>query len=123
MAMHGTIGGRTVLANGHSDRPILGPALDGAGDVAAIRATPQSTQWHGDANWDHAVGPLQFISSTWATWGSDGDRDGTADPNDLDDAAYAAARFLCANGQRLDAAGEYVESVYDAASAYATRTS
>ncbi|GAA4711011.1 lytic murein transglycosylase [Nocardioides conyzicola] len=134
-SQHGTIGGRTLGEDGHSSTPVLGPALDGK-DFAAIRATPESTAWHGDPTWDHAVGPLQFIPSTWETWGSDGDGDGVADPNDLDDAAFAAARYLCADGHDLttgagwaDAvfgynhAQSYVDAVYAAASAYADRTS
>jgi membrane-bound lytic murein transglycosylase B len=131
---HGTIGGRTLAEDGHSSRPVLGPALDGR-DFAAIRATPASTVWHGDPAWDHAVGPLQFIPSTWETWGADGDGDGAADPNDLDDAAFTAARYLCADGHDLttgagwaDAvfgynhAQSYVDAVYAAATAYAERT-
>ena len=113
---------------------MLGPALDGK-KFAAIPATPESTVWHGDPDWDHAVGPLQFIPSTWETWGTDGDGDGVADPNDLDDAAFAAARYLCADGHDLttgagwaDAvfgynhAQSYVDAVYAAASPYAERT-
>ena len=135
-SLHGTIDGRSLLDDGHSSTPILGPALDGKGPIAAIPASPTSAQWHGDAQWDHAVGPLQFIPSTWATWQSDGDGDGVADPNDLDDAAYAAGRYLCASGNATDTgpgwvaavfsynhSEDYVRSVYDAASAYASRTS
>lgn len=133
-SQHGTIGGRTLGDDGRSSTPILGPALDGR-RFAAIPATPETTAWHGDPRWDHAVGPLQFIPSTWETWGADGDGDGAADPNDLDDAAYAAVRYLCADGHDLttgsgwaDAvfsynhAQSYVDSVYAAAQAYAART-
>ncbi|MCW2768376.1 MAG: Membrane-bound lytic murein transglycosylase B-like protein, partial [Nocardioides sp.] len=135
-SQHGTIGGRTIGADGRSSSRILGPALNGVGPVAAIRATPESTAWHGDPTWDHAVGPLQFLPSTWETWSADGDGDGTADPNDLDDAAYAAVRYLCADGYDLTTgagwsaavfaynhAQVYVSAVYAAASTYADRTS
>lgn len=131
---HGTLGGRTLGDDGHSSTPILGPALDGTG-FAAIPATPESTAWHGDPEWDHAVGPLQFIPSTWETWGADGDQDGSADPNDLDDAAYAAALYLCADGHDLTTAAgwadavfsynhdqSYVDQVYAAAKEYAARS-
>lgn len=134
-SQHGTIDGRTLGDDGHSSTPILGPALDGRGKVAAIPATPETSQWHGDQQWDHAVGPLQFIPSTWETWSTDGDGDGVADPNDLDDAAAAAARYLCADGYDLTSgsgwadaifsynhAQAYVDSVYAAATAYAERT-
>jgi membrane-bound lytic murein transglycosylase B len=100
-SQQGTVGGRTLGADGRSSAPILGPALDGARGFAAIRSTPSSAAWHGDARWEHAVGPLQFLSSTWRRWGADGDGDGTADPNDLDDAALAAGRYLCADGHVL----------------------
>jgi membrane-bound lytic murein transglycosylase B len=105
------------------------------GNFAAIRATAESTRWHGDPQWDHAVGQLQFIPSTWDTWASDGDGDGRSDPNDIDDAAYAAARYLCHDGRDLTTgsgwaggifsynhAQSYVDAVYSAAMSYASRT-
>ncbi|RJS45304.1 lytic transglycosylase domain-containing protein [Nocardioides cavernaquae] len=132
---HGTIGSRSLGEDGRSSTPILGPALNGEGAFAAIPASAMSAQWHGDAAWDHAVGPLQFIPSTWARWTSDADGDGIGDPNDLDDAAYAAGRYLCADGHDLGSGAgwgaaifsynhstEYVDSVFSAASAYADRT-
>lgn len=110
-SQHGLLGGRVLRDDGHSSSLILGPALDGTGDVLAIRATAQSRRWHGDRRWDHAFGPMQFISGTWATWQSDGDGDGIADPNDLDDAAYAAARYLCAGGRDLTGATGWTTAV------------
>lgn len=98
---HGTIGDRTLRSDGWSSTTILGPALNGAGDFAAIRSTPSSAAWHDDATWEHAVGPLQFLASTWDRWGADGDGDGAADPRDLDDAALTAGRYLCADGHDL----------------------
>lgn len=133
-SLHGTIDDRLLLEDGRSSTPILGPALDG-GEYAAIPASPTSAQWHGDGDWDHAVGPLQFIPSSWAQWQGDGDADGLADPNDLDDAAYAAGRYLCASGSSMASADgwvaaifsynhsdDYVRQVHAAASAYAERT-
>jgi membrane-bound lytic murein transglycosylase B len=134
-SQHGTIGGRTLGSDGRSSTPILGPALDGQGGFAAIEATAESTAWHGDPKWDHAVGQMQFIPSTWKQWGADGDGNGTADPNDLDDAAYTAARYLCAGGNDLASSGgwsgsvfsynhssTYVADVHAAAMTYAERT-
>lgn len=119
-SVHGTVGGRSLLADGRSSRPIIGPALDGRGPVAAIRATDGATALHGDATWDHAVGPLQFLPSTWSQWGGDGDGDGTADPQDLDDAAYAAGRYLCADGGDLSQGPAWAAAVfsYNHASVY-----
>jgi membrane-bound lytic murein transglycosylase B len=111
-SVHGTTGGRTLLADGRPSQPIVGPALDGRGPVAAIRATGSATALHGDPTWDHAVGPLQFLPSTWAQWGGDGDADGVADPQDLDDAAYAAGRYLCADGGDLAQGPAWQQAVY-----------
>ncbi|CAN5672093.1 hypothetical protein BH11ACT8_BH11ACT8_09010 [soil metagenome] len=134
-SQHGTLGDRTLGEDGHSSSPILGPALDGTGGFKAIRATAESQQWHGDPTWDHAFGPMQFISSTWSAWAADGDGDGVADPNDIDDAALAAARYLCAGGRDLRSgsgwtagvlsynnARVYLDAVHSAASSYAERT-
>ena len=134
-SQHGTIGGRTLLADGRSSRPVLGPALDGSGTYAAIHSTGASAAWHGDVVWEHAVGPLQFLPSTWSRWSADGDADGVADPGDLDDAALAAGRYLCADGHDLTTGGGwtaavrsynhddgYVAGVASAANTYVART-
>jgi len=87
-----------------------------------------------DRIWDHAVGPMQFISSTWRTWQVDGDGDGVSDPNDVDGAAVAAARYLCQSGDLMigdtwsrailsyNNSADYVLDVYTAADSYADRT-
>ncbi len=49
----------------------------------------------GDAARDHAVGPMQFIPSTWVRWGTDANGDAKADPGNIVDAATAAGRYLC----------------------------
>ena len=64
---------------------IRGIALDGDG-VRAITDT-DGGDLDGDRTWDRAVGPMQFIPTTWARWGSDGDGDGRTNPQDVDDAA------------------------------------
>lgn len=134
-SQHGTLGGRRLRSDGTSERPIIGPALDGQGRFAAIPASPGAAAWHGDPVWEHAVGPMQFLPSSWDSWASDGDGDGRADPHDLDDAAVAAARYLCASGGDLTT-GEgwsaavlsynhdraYVDAVHAAATSYAARS-
>ncbi|MCP2314393.1 lytic transglycosylase domain-containing protein [Kitasatospora paracochleata] len=91
-------GGR-VDAAGTTYTPILGPVLDGNG-FAAIADT-DGGRYDGSAVWDRAVGPMQFIPSTWAVWGADGNGDGRNDPNNIWDAALAAGRYLCAGGRDL----------------------
>lgn len=109
---HGTNGGSRLRADGTTTRPIVGPALDGSPGVARIPSDEQSEKWHGDKTWDHAVGPMQFIPSTWRKWGSDGNEDGTADPNNVIDAAYSAARYLCASGRDLRTGQGWTQAVF-----------
>ena len=92
---HGRIGGqRTISANGTVAPAIIGPALDGTVGTQAIRDTDKG-RLDGDSTWDHAVGPLQFIPSTWRELGRDGNHDGRKDPNNLYDAALTAVAHLC----------------------------
>lgn len=128
---HGTYGGGVVLPDAGSSRPIIGPALNGKG-YAAIPDT-DGGRLDGDVQWDRAVGPMQFIPSTWLTAGRDGTGDGTADPHNLDDAALSAAAYLCADGRNLaepgdwtaavlsyNRSGAYVNNVRDQANSYAS---
>lgn len=45
-----------------------------------------------------AQGPLQFMPGTWASYGIDGNADGTVDINNAVDAIYGAANYLAAHG-------------------------
>ncbi|APE20956.1 MULTISPECIES: lytic transglycosylase domain-containing protein [Streptomyces] len=91
--------GGAVDANGTTLKPILGPVLDGVG-FANISDTDRGA-YDGDTTHDRAVGPMQFIPSTWATWGQDANSDGKKDPNNIYDAAQAAGLYLCANDRNL----------------------
>lgn len=91
-------GGR-VDAAGTTLQPILGPVLNG-GPFAAIRDTDGGAL-DGDRTWDRAVGPMQFIPSTWERWAADGNDDGRADPHNVYDASLASARYLCAANRDL----------------------
>ncbi|PWW65512.1 membrane-bound lytic murein transglycosylase B [Actinokineospora spheciospongiae] len=91
-------GGRTDAA-GKTATPILGPVLNGGG-FAAI-ADSDGGKWDGDARWDRAVGPMQFIPSTWRGYASDGNGDGQTDPNNIYDAALGSAKYLCSGGMNV----------------------
>ncbi|GAA2740484.1 hypothetical protein GCM10009868_02870 [Terrabacter aerolatus] len=91
--------GRALDASHDATPPVIGPALSGGG-FSAIRDT-DGGRWDGDPVWDHAVGPMQFIPATWRIWGADGNGDGVADPQNIEDAALAAANYLCAGGRDL----------------------
>jgi hypothetical protein len=80
-----------------------------------------------------AQGPMQFMRATWSAYAVDGDADGIADIDDVDDAVYSAANLLCANGagdpgRLADAiwnynhSDEYVTEVLDLAASYGVVT-
>ena len=94
---HGTFGGATLVYNGDTSQRIVGIPLDGQNNTAVIQDSDGGAL-DGDPLFDHAVGPMQFIPTTWRRWASDGNGDGVADPNNIYDAAAAAARYLCASG-------------------------
>lgn len=119
-SQHGTIGGRVLDLAGHpAITPIIGVQLTGAGALAQI-ADSDGGKIDGDPAYDRAVGPLQFLPSTWRTWGSDGDGDGYIDPQDIDDSAWSAARYLCAGGGRLDSPTDWTRAIlsYNESDAY-----
>ncbi len=89
--------GGAVDEAGTTLTPILGPQLNGQG-FARIMDTDGGVH-DGDPRFDRAVGPMQFIPSTWSTWGADGNGDGRQDPNNIFDAALAAGSYLC-HGER-----------------------
>ncbi|MBC7630609.1 MAG: lytic murein transglycosylase [Flavobacterium sp.] len=97
---HGSFGGARLDARGVARPLIIGVALDGTAGNAAINDTDGGSLDR-DTRWDRAVGAMQFIPTTWARWGADGDGDGRKDPHDLDDAALGAARYLCHAGGDL----------------------
>jgi hypothetical protein len=91
--------GGDVRADGTTRKPILGPVLNG-GEFARITDTDNGA-YDGNSTYDRAVGPMQFIPSTWRGWGADGNGDGRKDPHNIHDAALAAGRYLCAGGRDL----------------------
>jgi membrane-bound lytic murein transglycosylase B len=109
---HGTTRGSVLLPDGRTSKPILGPALDGTNGTRAIKATRSDYAATGDPEWDHAAGPMQFIGGTWARWGIDGNRDGIIDRNNIDDAALAAAMYLCNGDRNLSSGDGWADAVF-----------
>jgi hypothetical protein len=127
----GHAGGGEIDAAGRTLVPILGPQLSGSDGFATVSDTDGGSL-DTDPAWDRAVGPMQFLPGTWRTYAADGNGDGTADPNNVFDAALTAGRFLCSGGRdlstadgvtaallRYNASMEYVRDVLAAAAAYA----
>ncbi|WP_245663149.1 lytic transglycosylase domain-containing protein [Nocardia inohanensis] len=95
--------GRTDAA-GTSITPIFGPALDGTlPGNEVIKAS--------DGGFVRAVGPMQFLPSTWANYAADGNGDGVADPHNVFDAALAAGKYLCSGGLDLRDTAQQLKAV------------
>src|SRR5688572_12287457 len=62
---HGRVNGNSLDDEGLATPGIYGIALDGTHNTTAIRDT-DAGQYDADARWDRAVGPMQFIPSTWS---------------------------------------------------------
>ena len=98
---HGRFGGSTLSEAGTAVPGIVGIALDGSHGTSRITDT-DAGQYDGDAVFDRAVGPMQFIPSTWSVVGVDADGDARRDPQDIHDAALATAVYLCSGDEALD---------------------
>jgi Transglycosylase SLT domain len=128
---HGRFGGSRLLSNGDGTRPIRGVPLDGGPGIARILDTDGGAL-DGDTTYDRAVGPMQFIPSTWRGVAVDGNRDSRRDPNNIFDATLGAAGYLCSGPgvlrdpaqqaaavRRYNHTDEYVRVVMSVAAQYA----
>jgi membrane-bound lytic murein transglycosylase B len=129
---HGRYNGSDIGEDGRLTPPIIGIPLDGSPGVRAIPDTDDG-KLDGDRRWDRAVGAMQFLPTTWSRWGARANGDGQApDPQNVNDATLAAARYLCASGGDLSTANgwwdavlaynrsvDYGQNVFSGADAYA----
>jgi len=94
--------GGGMLPDGTIVPAILGPLLDGKDGMPAIPDTDPAI-YDGSKVWSRAVGPMQFLPSTWMVMGVNSDgRPGVGDPENIWDATLAAGRYLCAAAIHLD---------------------
>jgi membrane-bound lytic murein transglycosylase B len=108
---HGRYGGNSLDDQGVARPGIYGIALNGKNNTQDISDT-DGGQYDNDTRHDRAVGPMQFIPSTWSVVGVDGDSDGTRNPQDVDDAALATAVYLCSGDDDLSTEKGQRASVY-----------
>ncbi|MEU9507658.1 lytic murein transglycosylase [Micromonospora sp. NPDC048170] len=133
---HGQANNAQLGQDGKALPEIIGLPLDGQGGRMRIADTDRGLLDR-DTVLDRAVGPMQFIPTTWQEIGADADNDGVKDPHDLDDAALAAGNYLCKGGRNLTIPADwwnailsynnvrrYAQDVYDTANRYgqASRT-
>ncbi|WP_019969580.1 lytic transglycosylase domain-containing protein [Mycobacterium sp. 141] len=125
---NGTYRGARITPNGDVVPPIRGVKLDGTNGNLRI-VEDAGTE---DPEYAQAMGPMQFIPETWRLYGVDAHNDGVVNVDNIDDAALAAAGYLCYRGRDLakpigwmDAilaynnSGLYLRTVRDWATAYA----
>ncbi|WIX83920.1 murein transglycosylase [Amycolatopsis carbonis] len=106
----------TLAGIGHLATPSL--TVSAAGDAPATGT---------------GLGPLHFTQASWKKYAERANGDGKpANPHNIDDAAFTAARYLCSGGDDLgtpsgwwramlfyNASVDYVQSVFSAADSYA----
>ncbi len=108
---HGRYAGNALNDEGVATPGIYGIALNGKNNTAVIRDTDAGL-YDNDLVFDRAVGPMQFIPSTWSVVGVDADGDAQRNPQDIDDAALATAVYLCSGNDDLATLTGQRASVY-----------
>jgi membrane-bound lytic murein transglycosylase B len=106
-SFHGRFGSSRLSPSGATSTKILGPQLNG--DQWLAIPDTDGGELDEDTEWDRAVGPMQFIPTSWAIFAADGNSDGRKDPHNLYDAALAAADHLCGDG--LDSADRFQQAL------------
>ncbi|MFE7077079.1 NlpC/P60 family protein [Streptomyces sp. NPDC057620] len=116
--------GRTIASSGDIRPKIYGVLLNGSGAGGNTTVFPDTDRgrWDGTARWERAVGPFQFLPSTWQDVGADAGGGKEADPHNADDAALSAAIYLCGDGRDLTERAQLKAAVgqYNHSSTYVT---
>lgn len=94
--------GGAVNPQGTMVEALYGPELNGTHGTAPIL---QAVFGNNRPQWSRAEGPMQFLPSTWASWGADGNGDGAKNDQNVYDATLGAAHYLCAGNVDLATSG------------------
>ncbi|MGB3301350.1 lytic transglycosylase domain-containing protein [Gordonia sp. (in: high G+C Gram-positive bacteria)] len=97
--------------NGRLRTPIFGPVLDGSLSGNQVITDTDGGTLDGDSTYDRAVGPMQFLPSTWKAYAADGNGDGKVDPQNVFDAALTTARYLCDEKLNLKNPGDETRAI------------
>jgi membrane-bound lytic murein transglycosylase B len=92
---HGTVGGAHLGTDGVEVGAVVGPVISG-----------------GPAKGQQAIGPMQILPSTWSRYAVNADGAGQASPDNIDDAALAAADYLCVAGGDLSTGPGWTAAVH-----------
>ncbi|AQA23624.1 transglycosylase SLT domain protein [Rhodococcus sp. MTM3W5.2] len=98
--------------NGDVFEPVIGLPLNGSLPGQAVIMDTDGGALDGDTVYDRAVGPTQFIPTTWAQFGADGNGDGKIDPQNLFDSAAATGKYLCDRGTNMRDIGSATMAIH-----------
>ncbi|NNF54578.1 MAG: hypothetical protein HKN03_09065 [Acidimicrobiales bacterium] len=115
-SFNGQFGNSSLDRRGNTTSPILGPQLNG--DPWLAITDTDGGKLDGDTEWDRAVGPMQFIPTSWELFRADGNGDGHRDPHNMYDATLAAADHLCGSGLDSEAGFRSALLRYNRSTAY-----
>ena len=115
-SFNGQFGNSSLDRRGNTTSRILGPQLNG--DPWLAIADTDGGHLDGDIEWDRAVGPMQFIPTSWEIFRADGNGDGRSDPHNMYDATLAAADHLCGTGLESEAGFRAALLRYNRSTAY-----
>ena len=116
---HARFGGNQLDSAGVAQPGIIGIPLNGSNGTARITDSDGGLLDR-DNVFDRAVGPMQFIPSTWRVAGADADGDGVKNPQSMADAAAASAIYLCSGPGDLSQQGDLRAAIlrYNASDSY-----
>lgn len=119
---HGERGDSHLDARGRATPRIVSEPLNGRRGRPRIPDT-DAGRIDGDRRFDRGVGPLMILPSTWSILAVDADGDAKRDPQNVNDAALAAAVYLCRGKGHLSSHGELRRalSFFNTAHGYAAR--